>query len=103
MYKRATIAERFGHRIQDDVLRLLYEFHNNIFNPRDIPLSLESLSDAIGFDKSEVKEMCEGLVENFLIKKIPFLSGPFYKITETGIAHIEKKQPKRYRTITSLR
>ena len=72
------------------VLYQLYQFHYNIFNPKDVPMGLKKLSHAAGLSDKRVNDICNILSEDKLIKPIPLPHGIFYKITGRGVQFIEK-------------
>lgn len=79
---------------KDEVLYQLYQFHYNIFNPKDVPMSFKKLSHAVGLSEKRVKDICDILVEDKLIKPIPLPHAIFYKITGRGVQFVEEYLPK---------
>ncbi|MBI5238533.1 MAG: hypothetical protein HY887_08955 [Deltaproteobacteria bacterium] len=75
---------------KDAVLNHLYQFHYHILNPKDVPMSLKQLSHAAGLSEKRVKDICEILINEKLIKPIPLPHAVFYKITGPGIQFVEK-------------
>lgn len=75
---------------KDAVLYQLYQFHYNIFNPKDVPMSLKKLSHSVGVSDKRVKDICEMLADDKLIKPITLPHAIFYKITGRGVQFVEK-------------
>lgn len=79
---------------KDAILYQLYQFHYNIFNPKDVPMSLKKLSHAVGLSEKRVKDICEVLAVAKLIKPISLPHDRFYRITGLGVQFVEKYLPK---------
>lgn len=78
---------------KDDVLYQLYQFHYNIFNPKDVPMTIKRLSQAVRMDEKRVEDICGLLEDEKLIKRVHAPQGKFYKITPKGIQYVEKEHP----------
>lgn len=87
---RELYEDNETERDKDAVLYQLYQFHYNIFNPKDVPMSFKKLSHSVGLSEKRVKDICDILVEDKLIKPIPLPHAMFYKITGRGIQFVEK-------------
>ncbi|MBI5747926.1 MAG: hypothetical protein HZA00_02290 [Nitrospinae bacterium] len=75
---------------KDAVLYQLYQFHYNIFNPKDVPMSLKKLSHSVRLSEKRIKDICEMLADDKLIKSIILSHAIFYKITGRGVQFVEK-------------
>lgn len=75
---------------KDNILFQLYQFHYNIFNPKDVPMNLKTLSQSVGLSEKRIKDLCQILEGDKLIKKIHLPHAIFYKITGHGIQFVEK-------------
>lgn len=84
---------------KDKVLLQLYRFHYNIFNPKDVPMSLKRVSEAVDLSEKRIRDICGMLSEDGLVKiiQISHTQSPrdmFCRITPKGIAFVEKNMPK---------
>lgn len=79
---------------KDAVLYQLYQFHYNIFNSKDVPMSLKQLVHAVSLSEQRVKDICSILIDDKLIKSISVPHGVFYKIVGRGIQFVEKYMTK---------
>jgi predicted transcriptional regulator len=75
---------------KDAALYQLYQFHYNVFNPKDVPMNLKKLSHAIRLSEKRTKDVCELLEKEDHIKKILLPHAVFYRITAKGVKFIEK-------------
>lgn len=76
---------------KDAVLKVLYKYHESIFNPKDAPMGIFTLSSSVELNEKRVKDVCELLSKAGLVKTIKLPSqGVFYKITAYGVQWIIK-------------
>ncbi|MBI5561805.1 MAG: hypothetical protein HY894_02970 [Deltaproteobacteria bacterium] len=78
---------------KDAVLFQLYRFHHTILNPKGtVPMSVNKLSNALGWSAKKTMRVCDSLLDDRLIEGLTVVGIPkaFYKITRRGIRFVEK-------------
>ena len=80
-------AEKIAEK--ETVLNELYKFHTHILNPKDVPMSLKQLTHGARLSEKKIKDVCEALADEGLIKPVSLLNSVFYRITRRGIKYIE--------------
>ncbi|MBI5971376.1 MAG: hypothetical protein HY884_09520 [Deltaproteobacteria bacterium] len=84
-----TALDERDDKVKDAILNELYKFHDNIFNVKDVPMSVKKISDTVGLNEKLVKLVCALLECDNYVKKIKLPHTLFYKITVRGIKYIE--------------
>jgi hypothetical protein len=75
---------------KDFILKILYNSHYDFWDTDDTPMSLDLLSQSLGKGQKRTKDICEILIKENLVEKMPVPFGSFYKIAPMGIEFVEK-------------
>jgi len=77
-------------RQRNEVLKVLYDLHNNIFNADDVPSSLRLLSQDTGIKERRLKDICGLLEKEELIQIIRIGEKMYTRIKPRGVEKVEK-------------
>lgn len=81
--------------IKDAILYILYESHENIFNPDDTPVSERILKDAVDAEPLKVETALKQLMKGGFVEEIRVGGGRgrlFFRITGLGMEEYEHKK-----------